>query len=261
MTEPAYSSYAAVYDRLGQSWFGRDAALEVLAWLAAQDIVPSRVLDLCCGTGAASLVFAEHGMAVTGVDRSGAMLDVLRAKAAVADRAIGLLEEDVTTFSAEGPFDLVTCFYDSLNYLLAAKELAWVFERVRQVVAEDGWFAFDLNSRRKLEREWIGTMIAADDPDLFVIYDATYDVESGQSPLRITGFTADHDGTWRRFVEEHVERPFALDEVVAMLTEAGFTTIHGYAYFDRSPHLGPPAAEEHSRWLLLASPAGRESSP
>ena len=252
--EPPYSTYATVYDRLGQAWFGEAAALEVLAWLRAQGTWPERVLDLCCGTGSASLVFAEHGMAVTGVDRSGPMLAVARAKADAAGREVQLLEQDVTTFDVPGPFELVTCFYDSLNYLLGEQDLTWVFEGVRQVLSDDGWFAFDLNSRKKLEREWIGTMIAADDPDLFVVYDASYDVETGESPLRVTGFI-EEGGAYRRFVEEHVERPFALAEVLGKLAEAGFDTVHSYAFFDRAPHLGPPAEETHSRWLLLASPA------
>lgn len=257
--EPPYSAYATVYDRLGQAWFGEAAALEVLAWLRAQGATLGRVLDLCCGTGSASLVFAEHGMAVTGVDRSAAMLEVARSKAAAAGRELRLVEQDVVTFDVPGPFDLVTCFYDSLNYLRSEQDLAWVFEGVRQVLADDGWLAFDLNSRKKLEREWVGTMIAADDPDLFVVYDATYDVDTGRSPLRVTGFVED-GGAYRRFVEEHVERAFALDEVLAMLAEAGFATVHGYAFFDRPPHLGPPAAESDSRWLLLASPAARSDA-
>lgn len=259
MMEAPYSTYATVYDRLGQAWFGEAAALEVLAWLTARGVVPCRVLDLCCGTGSASLVFAAHGMAVTGVDRSGAMLEIARAKATTADRDLTLIEQDVTTFDVAGPFGLVTCFYDSLNYLVTEQDLTWVFERVRQVIGDDGWFVFDLNSRKKLEREWIGTMIAADEPDLFVVYDAGYDVETGRSPLRVTGFVREGE-TYRRFVEEHVERAFELTRVLSMLTEAGFGTIHGFAFFDRPPHLGPPAEETDSRWLLFASPIPPETA-
>ena len=257
--EAPYTTYASVYDRLGQAWFGEAAALEVLAWLAAQAVIPTRVLDLCCGTGSASLTFAEHGMSVTGIDRSAPMLDVARTKAAAADRTLDLIEQDVTTFDVVGPFDLVTCFYDSLNYLRSEGDLLWVFERVRQVIADDGWLAFDLNTPKKLEREWIGAMIAADDPDLFVVYDASYEHDEGVSPLKVTGFI-EEAGVYRRFVEEHVERAFALTAVMAMLAEAGFGTVHNFAFFDRPPHLGPPADETHSRWLLLASPTGSGDS-
>jgi len=258
--EAPYSTYATVYDRLGQGWFGEAAALEVLAWLAARDAVPSRVLDLCCGTGSASLVFAAHGMDVTGVDRSGAMLEAARTKAEATGRDLTLVQQDVTTFDVSGPFDLVTCFYDSLNYLLTEQDLTWVFERVRQVIGDDGWFVFDLNSRKKLEREWVGAMIATDESDLFVVYDAGYDAETGHSPLRVTGFVREGE-TYRRFVEEHVERAFALDRVIETLSEAGFGTIHRFAFFDRPPHLGPPAEETDSRWLLFAGPTTPEGTP
>ncbi len=45
-----------------------------------------------------------------------------------------------------------------------------------------------------------------------------------------------------------------------MLRDADFGTIHSFAFFDRPPHLGPPADESHSRWLFLASPNGVEAS-
>ncbi len=75
----------------------------------------------------------------------------------------------------------------------------------------------------------------------------------------MTGFVED-GGMYRRFVEEHIERSFVLSEVLAMLTEAGFETVYSFAFFDRPPHLGPPAEESDSRWLLLAGPSPCETT-
>ena len=76
----------------------------------------------------------------------------------------------------------------------------------------------------------------------------------------MTGFVREGE-TYRRFVEEHVERAFELSRVLSTLTEAGFGTIHAFAFFDRPPHLGPPAEENDSRWLLFASPITPETVP
>lgn len=57
-----------------RAWSGR-----LRSWLPAR---PGDVLDLGCGTGSLSLLVAEQGHAVTGVDLSPAMLERARAKLA-----------------------------------------------------------------------------------------------------------------------------------------------------------------------------------
>ncbi len=59
-------------------------ASRLRSWLPAR---PSDVLDLGCGTGSLSLLAAEQGHRVTGVDRSPAMVALARAKLAGRDAA------------------------------------------------------------------------------------------------------------------------------------------------------------------------------
>ncbi|KOG24410.1 class I SAM-dependent methyltransferase [Streptomyces viridochromogenes] len=62
-----------------QAWASR-----MRSWLPER---VSDVLDLGCGTGSLSLIAAEQGHRVTGVDRSPAMVDLARAKLAGRDAA------------------------------------------------------------------------------------------------------------------------------------------------------------------------------
>ncbi|MFD3503363.1 class I SAM-dependent methyltransferase [Streptomyces sp. NPDC058678] len=67
---------------------------------------PSDVLDLGCGTGSLSLLAAEQGHRVTGVDRSPAMVDLARAKLAGRD-AVFLVGDAAEPPVGEERFDVV----------------------------------------------------------------------------------------------------------------------------------------------------------
>jgi len=62
-------------------------AARLRGWLPERPERPSDVLDLGCGTGSLSLLAAERGHRVTGVDSSPAMVDLARAKLAGRDAA------------------------------------------------------------------------------------------------------------------------------------------------------------------------------
>ena len=79
-----YSKYAQVYDRIGQRAFGERMAGVILDLLGKRRVYPRNVLDLGCGTGAATVAFARGGLKTTGVDRSPQMLEHARASAAAA---------------------------------------------------------------------------------------------------------------------------------------------------------------------------------
>ncbi|RRR68113.1 MAG: class I SAM-dependent methyltransferase, partial [Candidatus Viridilinea halotolerans] len=87
-----YTNYAPIYDAIGQGAFAEQLVEHILAALPAP---PRRVLDLACGTGAASLAFARTGAAVMGIDRSSAMLDIAIARARTAGLAIHFVQADL----------------------------------------------------------------------------------------------------------------------------------------------------------------------
>jgi SAM-dependent methyltransferase len=51
-------------------------------------------------------------------------------------------------------FDLVTCTYDSLNYMTSAADLLACFESAAYALAPGGLFIGDMNTRHFLEFEW-----------------------------------------------------------------------------------------------------------
>lgn len=81
-----------------RAWAGR-----LRGWLPER---PSDILDLGCGTGSMSLLAAEQGHRVTGVDSSPAMVDLARAKLAGRDAAF-LLGDAAAPPVGEQRFDAV----------------------------------------------------------------------------------------------------------------------------------------------------------
>ncbi|MFJ9819765.1 class I SAM-dependent methyltransferase [Streptomyces sp. NPDC101151] len=78
-------------------------AARLRSWLPEQ---PADVLDLGCGTGSLSLLAAEQGHRVTGVDRSPAMVERARAKLAGRD-AVVLAGEAAAPPVGEQRYDVV----------------------------------------------------------------------------------------------------------------------------------------------------------
>lgn len=251
-----YARYAEVYDRIGQRAFGERMAEAVLSLCAGDPHPPEHILDLACGTGAATVIFAAHGARVVGVDRSGSMLSVARAAAATAGLHIEFIEQDIRALLIEGPFDLVSCFYDSINYLLEVEDLVECFARVRSVLGPEGRFVFDVNSQAKLNVWGDAPFVAVDEPDLFGLYQATYDPQTHRSPLRLIFFVRDAvDPTrWERFDEEHIERGYLLSEIDDALQQAGLVRTHLFNIPNQGGPPRGPGTERSHRVLFVARP-------
>ncbi len=86
---------------------------EILTKVEEQNIVPRRVLDLGCGTGQSSILFARHGYEVTAVDVSTVALEKARERAhaeGVGDSALHFIQADLeslTDATLPGTFDII----------------------------------------------------------------------------------------------------------------------------------------------------------
>lgn len=111
---------------------------------------PRTLLDLACGEGTFAVLMAQQSLKVTGVDVSPEMLRFAREKAEEAGVELRFIEQDMRALSLPEKFDLVTCWYDSLNYLLEWEELAQTFADVARVLKPGGLFVFDMNTIYRL---------------------------------------------------------------------------------------------------------------
>ncbi len=259
-----YEGYAPIYDAIGQGQFSARMAAWALAWLAERDMRPARVLDLACGTGEATLIFAAAGCDVAGVDRSAAMLDIARGKARDSGRAILFLEGDIRALEPRAKnqepdlpsggsrfsllasrFDLVTCFYDSLNYVIDDRDLDRVCAGVARFLRPGGYLIFDLNTTAEYATWDERDSVTHDGRDCLVYNQLSYDPAAGLATGRIVWFVRELDCWWRG-EETHVERAWRDDEVRLALSNAGLALVGRY------DPTGGVAAEDAPRVVYVA---------
>ena len=260
----AYDAYAAVYDAVGQGEFGAAMAARTIEWAVAGQKAPLHILDLACGTGAATLTFAAAGHRVVGVDASAAMLE----RAAANARARGLqaqwLRADLRALPQQGSsttdeelatpspstlhpasFDVATCFFDSLNYLTGEGDLLTAFASVARLLKPGGSFVFDMNTEAEFATWDERDEVTHDGPDLLVYNRLRYNADTRLASGRVVWFTR-RDELWWRAEELHVERAWLRREVREALEAAGMQLLACL-----TPE-GAPASEETPRVVYYA---------
>jgi SAM-dependent methyltransferase len=188
---------------------------------------PRSILDLCCGTGTAAILFAENGYEVVGVDASPEMLRLARKKARHKKLKIRFINQrlpklDIEEKASENTkqFDLVVSYYDSLNYLLDKADLQKTFAGVNRHLVPGGMFIFDMNTWYALKNAWTRTY-AGQNEDIAWVWKAEADNISKTATL-CTVFLIRRGKIWRRYDEEHTEKAYANDVIKRLLKGTGF---------------------------------------
>ncbi|WP_029214706.1 class I SAM-dependent DNA methyltransferase [Kallotenue papyrolyticum] len=251
---PPYSTYAAYYDRSGQIRFAVMMDLYLQELLAVHAPPGRRLLDLGCGTGSLALLMAERGWQALGLDRSSAMLREARRKAARAPHLpVRFIEGDLRDFRIDTRVDLITCCYDTLNYLLDEHELEGCFSAVARVLRPRGLFCFDLATDYFLRVYWNDVSVQHFD-NVTLIMESHYDERNGLSTLLLTGIERDAHGAEQRFREVHVERAYPDARVRELLEAQGLRVEGVYDCFTMQP------PREQSLRLMYVARAG-EATP
>jgi ubiquinone/menaquinone biosynthesis C-methylase UbiE len=234
-----YDRYAPLYDQSGQVRFALLTHIYLGELLARHPAPGRRALDLACGTGTLAALLAGEGWEVAGVDASPQMLALAAAKLADADLAgsARLIQGDMRHLDGLLPpaaFDLATCAYDSLNYMLSAADLAACFAGVARALAPGGVFVGDMNTRHFLEHEWPPCEVREQD-GYVQIERAAFDAQTGVSTMLLSGFVGDDAAGYERFDEIHHERAYPPAEIDALLAAAGLAVEARYDSFTLSP--------------------------
>ncbi len=226
---PLYDRFAAVYQRGPYPGYSLRMAELLPSLLLRINYHPVRLLDLACGEGSFAVTMAHQGMQVTGLDRSAAMLALARQRASTEGVEINWVVADMTAFSFSPGFHLVTCWFDSLNYVLELAGLRQVFSGVQRALRPGGLFIFDMNTIYGLAVGWTSqpTYIQQTSPELLELHRTQFDYDRLIARVTITVFQRQGE-VWTRFDEEHLERGYPVEEVQACLEENGLQVLGIY---------------------------------
>ena len=270
-----YEGFASVYDRLMRDVpYERFLAILDDA-LAYAGVVPARIIDLGCGTGALMPALLERASFVIGVDPAEQMLAVAADRMAGVSHRVSFLQASAADLRVSRQADCCVAFCDVLNYVMTWEELTASFTAVRRAVKPDGLFLFDLHSPHKIIHH-IGNNVYYDvTPDAAALMNTTVDPPGLTVVYELTLFARESAQLYRRFDEEHRQRAYGLTDVVSALGRAGFVevTVAGdlsFAWNDEantqakgeamgmkgaSPHVRTIAGESMDtalRWFFLA---------
>jgi SAM-dependent methyltransferase len=124
-------------------------------------------------------------------------------------------------------FDVVTCFYDSLNYLTGERDLDQVCAGVARALRPGGVMVFDMNTAAEYATWDERDCVTYDGRDCLVYNQLSYDPDAGLATGRIVWFVRELDRWWRG-EETHTERAWSDDAVRAALCGAGLELIGRY---------------------------------
>ena len=220
-----YKEFAYLYTRGPYPTYSKRMAELLPNIFGKLGVKPERILDLACGEGTFAIEMAKRGFEVVGLDRSPYMLKFARRKAKREGVEVKFIKGDMRKLSFKEEFDLITCWFDSLNYLLELRDLEETFRGVHRALRRGGFFIFDMNTIYGLV-SWREQPcnIEQDTPELFEVHCKDYDFERNIATMRIIGFVKRGKG-WIRIEEVHRERGYTIKEIEDCLNKTGLRII------------------------------------
>lgn len=219
-----YDQFAPFYQQGDYLRFSERMAETVLPqYLSDTGFAPVDILDVACGEGSFAVAMSKQGFALTGIDQSPRMIELAQARAMKEDVVVNFLVEDMRSLSFDAAFDLATCFFDSLNYLLTVTDLQEVFQGVYNALRPGGSFIFDMNTIYGLAVDWMReeTYLQNDSDNFVEIHRQSFDYENQIATMLITVFKREGEH-WERIDELHQERGYSLADIQFLLLNTGF---------------------------------------
>lgn len=204
------------------------------------------LLDLACGTGRLTNLFAADGYDMIGVDLSPDMLSHAREES----EALGLsplyLCQDMRELDLYGTVDAAFSCLDSLNYLSSCEELARVFAHLKNFIVPGGLFLFDVNTRYKFEHIYGQNTYVYDEKNVYCVWQNFFHEKKNTCDFLLTFFVKEGK-SWRRLEESQRETFFSDEDLERAYKKSGFEAVAIYGDLQKNA----PSPTDEKRYFVL----------
>jgi len=133
------------------------ASRDVSGILALSLFQGKDILDLCCGPARHSIILAQRGYAVTGVDRSQFLLSKAKERAEDEGAQLEFVHEDMRAFQRADSYDLVVNLFTSFGYFKDKNDDALVLENIYKSLRKNGSVLIDVAGKEVLAKSFLPT--------------------------------------------------------------------------------------------------------
>ncbi len=219
----AYHNLALSYDRLTNDVDYPATVAFYFELLKREKLEPRTAVDLACGTGSVTLLLAEKGLQVTGVDMSEEMLCVAAQKAENTENRPMFVCQKLQQLHLPKGVDLAVCALDSMDYITNPADCREAIRRVYKALNPGGCFIFDVNTPEKLQA-MDGQVFLDEDEDVYCVWRGEFDAKTNICTYWMDLFQKS-GSAWQRSYEEHREYAYSAEQLIEYLKAAGFTAI------------------------------------
>jgi len=111
-----------------------------------------RILDLACGHGRHSILFAERNHRVSGIDISKSFLQIAKTRSKEKQLEIEFIEGDILGVEYKAEFDIVLLLFNTLGFF-DRQDAAKIFEKISQSLIKGGKAFIDCKNRDHIIKE------------------------------------------------------------------------------------------------------------
>ena len=214
----AYNEFAYFYDELN-SEADYDALYRyVCGELTAHGVTDGIVADFGCGTGELTLMLAQAGYDMIGIDQSEEMLCVVRDKAeqlGLSGRLL-LLRQDLLKLDLYGTIRGAVSTFDTFNHI---PDLDTAIANAGFFMEKGGVFLFDMNTPYKHRNVLGDNAFTFEEEDAACVWRNHYDAANRRVEITVD---IDYHETGEHFHEQFYEYTYDLDTIRTALEKHGF---------------------------------------
>lgn len=235
-----YSKMARYYDAIYASIVDYEAQADYLGKIFEKHHrgrVKS-ILDIACGTGNYTFIFAKRGYDVTGIDSSEDMIRVARQKQRTRKNNIEFVKMDMRNIRLERKFDIAAVLFGGFGYLLEVEDVKRFFSSVRANLRPNGLLIFEfwhnaailpaastLSGLKNYDKVKNGNEL------ILRLHLSKYDAQTNKLSIFFDHYVI---GTKRKklldsFSETHVVKTYSISEMKHMLGANNFKPLAFYA--------------------------------